>query len=85
MVGSLSTKRSVSFSFDEAAKVESLAKGILDTQSMSFWLLSALLHWLKELGFVPSDTALFKQLVQALPMSFVGVSSSALLLVAFPD
>ena len=77
MVGSLSTKRSVCFSFDEAAKVENLAKGILDEQLMSFWLFSTLLHLLRELSFMPSDPALFEQLVQALSMSFVDIASSA--------
>ena len=73
----MSSKRSLNLSFDEAAKVESLANGLLDSQSMSFWLLSALLHWLKELGFVPPDPALFEQLVQALSLSFVGAASSS--------
>ena len=77
LVGNLSLKRSLNLSFDEAAKVESLTKGFLDSQSMSFWLLSALLHWLKELGFTPPDPVLFEQLVQALSLSFVGVVSSS--------
>ena len=85
LVGILLFKRSLSFSFDEAAKVESLAKGLLDSHSMSFWLFSAFLHLLKELGFVPLDPAIFEQLVQALSLSVVGsVSSSAALARVFP-
>ena len=80
----MSYKRSLSFSFDEAAKVKSLARGLLDSHSMSFWLFSAFLHWLKELGFVPPDPAIFEQLVQALSLSLVGsVSSSAALATYF--
>ena len=75
LVGSLSAKRSVNLSFDEAAKVESLVKGLTDLQSISFWLFSTFLHWLKELGFVPRDAALFEQLVQSLSLSLVNVVS----------
>ena len=83
LVGSFFSKLSINLSFDEAAKVKSLARGILDAQSISFWLFLTLLHWLKELGFVPSDPALFEQLVQPLSMSFVGESSSAASLATF--
>ena len=79
----MSSKRSLSLSFDETAKVESLAKGLLDSQSMSFWRFSALLHWLKELGFVPPDPALFEQLVQSLSLSFVGAASSSAVLATY--
>ena len=50
LVGTLSAKRSLSMSFDEAAKAKSLLKGMMDSQSFAFWLLSTLLHWLKELA-----------------------------------
>ena len=83
LVGSLSTKCSLNFSFDEATKVESLAKVLLDSQSMSFWFFSALLHWLKELGFVPPDSVLFEQLVQLLSLSFVGAASSSATLATY--
>ena len=77
LVGILSSKRSLSFLFDEAAKVESLAKGLLDSHLMSFWLFSTSLHCLKELCFVPPDPALFEQLVQALSLFLVGSASSS--------
>ena len=66
------------FSFDEAAKVKSLAKGQLDSLSLSFWLFSSFLHWLKELGFAPQDPALFEQLVQSLSLVNSASSSAAL-------
>ena len=44
LVGNLSTKPSLNLLFDEATKVKLLAKVLLDSLSMSFWLLSALLH-----------------------------------------
>ena len=37
LVGSLSGKRLLNLSFDEAAKVESLLKGVLDSQSWAFF------------------------------------------------
>ena len=67
----------ISFSFDEAAKVESLTKGQLDSFSLSFWLFSTVLHWFKELGFTPPDPALYEQLVQSLSLSFVSFASSS--------
>ena len=77
MVGILSSRRSMNFSFDEAAKVESLLQGIMESQSLAFWLLSSLLHWLKELDFVPPDAALFAQLIQSLLLALVSASSSS--------
>ena len=83
LVGSLSAKRSLNLSFDEAAKVESLFKGILDSQSWAFWLFSALLHWLKELNFLPPDASLFARLIQNLSLAFVNASSSSASLAAY--
>ena len=74
LVGSLSSKRLINLSFDEAAEVEALVMGLIDSQSMFFWLFSTFLHWLRELGFVPVDAAGFEQLVQSLS-SFVNVAS----------
>ena len=83
LVGSLFSRRFINLSFDEAAKVASLAKGLLDSHSMSFWLFLTLLHWLRELGFVPLDSALFEQLVQLLSLPFIGASSSSAALATF--
>ena len=63
LVGLLPNKRSLFFLFDEAVRVEPLCKGLLASQSSTFWMFSALLHWLKELGFATPDPALFGQLV----------------------
>ena len=52
-----------------------MVKGLIDSQSMSFWLFSTLLLWFKELGFVHLDAALFEQLVQSLSLSLVNVTS----------
>ena len=60
--------------------MESLCKGLLASQSSTIWLFSALLHWLKELGFVPPNPALFGQLVQLSSGSMViSASNSAAL------
>ena len=77
MVGNLSSKRSLSFSFDEAAKVESLLKGVMESQSLTLCFLSALLHWRKELSFVPPDVSLFAQLIQSLSLAFISASTSS--------
>ena len=77
LVGSLSNKRSLSFSFEEAARVESLYKGLLSAQSSGFWLFSSLLHWQKELGFNAPDPSFFGQLVQEISGSMVTAANSA--------
>ena len=59
LVGALSNRSPLSFSFEEAARVESLCNGMLVAQSSGFWFFSALLHWLKELGFEVLDPSLF--------------------------
>ena len=82
LVGALSNRRSLSFSFEEAARVESLCNGMLAAQSSGFWFFSALLHWLKELGFEVPDPSLFGQLVQV-SGSLVTVANSASGLAAF--
>ena len=83
LVGALSSRRSLNFSFEEAARVESLCNGMLAAQSSGFWFFSALLHWLKELGFEAPDPSLFGQLVQEVSGSLVTASNSASGLAAF--
>ena len=83
LVGALSNRRSLSFSFEEAARVESLCNGMLAAQSSGFWFFSALLHWLKELGFEAPDPPLFGQLVQEVSGSLVTAANSASGLAAF--
>ena len=75
--GALSKRRSLSFSFEEAARVESLCNEMLAAQSAGFWFFSALLHWLKELGFEAPDPSLFGQLVQEVSSSLVAAANSA--------
>ena len=82
LVGALSNRRSLNFSF-EAARVESLCNGMLAAQSSGFWFFSALLHWLKELGFEAPDPGLFGQLVQEVSGSLVTAANSASGLAAF--
>ena len=77
LVGALSNRRSLNFSFEEAARVESLCNGMLAAQSSGFWFFSALLHWLKELGFEGPDPGLFGQLVQEVSGSLVTAANSA--------
>ena len=77
LVGALSNRRSLNFSFEEAARVESLCNGMLAAQSSGFWFFSALLHWLKALGFEVPDPNLFGQLVQEVSGSLVTAANSA--------
>ena len=83
LVGALSNRRSLSFSFEEAAGVESLCNGMLASQSSGFCFFSALLHWLKQLGFEAPDPSLFGQLVQEVSGSLVTAANSASALAAF--
>ena len=83
LVGAISNRRSLNFSFEEAARVESLCNGMLAAQSSGFWFFSALLHWLKELGFEVPDPGLFGQLVQEVSGSLVTAANSASGLAAF--
>ena len=83
LVGALSSRRSLNFSFEEAARVESLCNGLLAAQSSGFWFFSALLHWLKELGFEAPDPNLLGQLVQEVSGSLVTAANSASGLAAF--
>ena len=83
LVGALSNRRSLNFSFEEAARVESLCNGMLAAQSLGFWFFSALLHWLKELGFEVPDPSLFGRLVQEVSGSLVTVANSVSGLAAF--
>ena len=83
LVGALSNRRSLSFSFEEAARVESLFNGMLAAQSSGFWFFSALLHWLKVLGFEAPDPNLFGQLVQEVSGSLVTATNSSSGLAAF--
>ena len=83
LVGALSNRCSLNFSFEEAARVESLCNGMLAAQSSGFWFFSALLHWLKELGFEAPDPGLVGQLVQEVFGSLVTTANSASGLAAF--
>ena len=62
--------------------MESLCNGMLAAQSSGFWFFSALLHWLKELGFEGPDPGLSGQLVQV-SGSLVTAANSASGLAAF--
>ena len=77
LVGALSNRLSLSFSFEEAARVESMCNGMLAAESSGFRFFSALLHWLKELGFEAPDPGLFGQLVQEVSGSLVTAVNAA--------
>ena len=62
--------------------MESLCNGMLAAQSSGFFF-SALLHWLKELGFETPDPSLFGQLVQEVSGSLVTAANSSSGLAAF--
>ena len=63
--------------------MESLRNGMLAAQSSGFCFFSALLQWLKELGFEAPDPGLFGQLVQEVSASLVTAANSASGLAAF--
>ena len=78
LVGALSNRRPLSFSFEEATRVESLCNGMLAAQSSGFSFFSALLHWLKVLAFEALDPSLFGQLVQEVSRSLVTAANQLL-------
>ena len=57
--------------------MESLCNGLLAAQSAGVWYFSALLHWLKELGFEAPQPSLFGQLVLEVSGSLVTAANSA--------
>ena len=83
IVGSLPTSRSVGVQFAELVCLESVARQTLQTQSVSFWIFNALLNWLVQESFVPSDSVLFEELVQAFSLAMVTSTSSSLSLATF--
>ena len=83
IVGSLAGSRSSGVQFHEIARMEAISRQLLEPQSVSFWLFNALLNWLKQENFVPSDAVLFEELAQAFSLSMVGCTSSLALLATF--
>ena len=67
--------------FHEIARTEAILRQLLE--SVSLWLFNALLNWLKQENFVPSDTVLFEELVQAFSLSMRGSTSSLASLATF--
>ena len=63
--GPIATSRSVSFSFDELAKLESCLRGMIESQSFSLWALTSVFTFLKDYGCVPKEDS-FHQLIRVL-------------------
>ena len=79
LVGALSNRRSLNFSFEEAARVESLCNGMLASQSSGFLVFLGP----SALGFEAPDPGPFGQLVQEVSGSLVTTANSASGLAAF--
>ena len=77
IIGNLPSSRSAGVQFFELAHLESVARQALQSQSVVFWLFNAVLNWLKEESFVPSDPVLFEELVQAFSLAMVSSTSSS--------
>ena len=56
--------------------MEALSRQLLEAQSASLWIVNAILNWLKQEGFQPSDVSLFMELVQAFSTCMVGSTAS---------
>ena len=72
LVGNLSGNRSAGVPLHEVGRLEALSRHLIDAQSVSFWIFNAILNWLKQEGFQPSDASLFEELVQAFSTCMVG-------------
>ena len=83
ITGSLPTSHSAGVQFAELARLESVARQTLQAQSVSFWIFNALLNWLVQESFVPSDSVLFEELVQAFSLAMVTSTSSSSSLATF--
>lgn len=79
----VSQKRSLSISYDECSRLESLGRHQLENNSFSFWLLSTLLNFIKESGFVPPDPSIFEALIQSFSISLVNSSNIAASIATF--
>ena len=77
LVGNLSGNRSAGVPLHEVGRLEALSRQLLEAQSVSFWIFNAILNWLKQEGFQPSDASLFEELVQAFSTCMV-VSTASL-------
>ena len=71
MTESVPSKRSMSFSYDEAVRAEALSRHQLEISNHTFWLLSSMIKLVKEGGFIPQDPALFEALIYSLTLSLV--------------
>ena len=60
----------------EVGRLEALSRQLLEAQSVSFWIFIAILTWLKQEGFQPSDASLFKELVPVFSACMVGSTAS---------
>ena len=76
IVGSLAGSRSAGLQLHEVARMEAIARQLFESQSVSLWLFSALLNWLKQEAFAPSDAVLFEEPVQVFSLSVVTFMSS---------
>ena len=75
-MGNLSGNRLAGVPLHEVGCWEALSRQLLEAQSVSFWIFNAILNWLKQEGFQPSDASLFEELVQAFSPSMVGSTAS---------
>ena len=83
LVGNVAGNKASTITNAEALCVESVVRQLLEAQSVFLWFFNAVLAWLKEQGFVPSEATWFKELIQAFSLSVVNASSSSALLSAF--
>ena len=83
LVETVNGSKNATLTVTDTAKVEGVAKHALETHSMSFWLFNALINWVKEEGFAPSEPILFDELVQAFSLSMVNTTTSVASLATF--
>ena len=76
-IGVLKPSRSVGISYAEATALETCLRNQSETLSHSMWVLSGLLAYVRNEGFVPKDPALFSQLISSLSMGLAQLSNSS--------
>ena len=78
-----SSSASVLVPLEEVRWLESALIGLEETQSFSFWIVSALVACVKENGFQAPDPALFSRMTSSLSLALVDLAKTAFAMSSF--
>ena len=75
LMDNVSPRRSLSFSFEDCGRVESLVRHQLEINSLVFWLFSSLIKVLNGCGFEPEDPIVFEGIIYNLTLGLINSTS----------